>query len=288
MRWRWVGAIQRVLARYGAAGGGLLAGGLAYAALFAIVPGIVLLAGVAGLVYADPAARAEAVSVLAGVFPPLRDLIDDVLTEVARDAAPISIIGAIVLVWGTSRFVVAFEDAIGRVVGGEGGGRGIVRSNLAALAAVVLMVGAIPASAGLSGVAAFLDQGQAVGVLQAAGEALSIALQALPVLATIAATILVYRIVPRPTPSWRATLLPGVAIGLVLTIVARLFAFLAPRLIGTAALIGTLATVFAALAWLALSFQAILIGAAWVRDREDRARDAAVRREAEKHDATPD
>jgi uncharacterized BrkB/YihY/UPF0761 family membrane protein len=56
----------------------------------------------------------------------------------------------------------------------------------------------------------------------------------------------------------------------VLTVVARLFVFLAPRLIGAAALLGTLATAFAALAWLALSFQAILLGAAWVRDRADR------------------
>lgn len=281
LRWRWVAALRRVLDRYGAAGGGLLAGGLAYAALFAIVPAVVLLAGVAGMVYADPVARAEAVDVLAGVLPPLRDLIDEVLTEVARDAAPVSIVGAVVLVWGTSRFVVAFDDAIGRVVGGEGGGRGLVGRNVGALVAVVLMIAAIPASALLSGVADFLEQARATGVLQAVGAALSIALQALPIIATIGATILVYRIVPRPAPRWRSTILPGIAIGLVLTITARLFAFLAPRLIGMAALLGTLATVFAALAWLALSFQAILIGAAWVRDREDKARDAAVRSAAE-------
>lgn len=280
LRWRWVGVFRRVTALYAAAGGGLLAGGLAYAALFAIVPGVVLLAGVAGLVYADPAARAEAVSVLAGVIPPLRDLIDDVLTEIARDAAPVSIIGAVALVWGTSRFVVAFEDAIGRVLGGEGAGRGVVRRNFAALLAVVLMAGAIPASAALFGVAAFLEQGQAIGALKAIGAALSLGLQALPILGTIGATILVYRIVPRRAPGWRSTILPGVVIGIVLTIIARLFAFAAPRLIGAAALVGTLATVFAALAWLALSFQAILIGAAWVRDREERARDAAVRQAA--------
>ena len=33
-------------------------------------------------------------------------------------------------------------------------------------------------------------------------------------------------------------------------------------------LLGTIAAVFAALAWLSLSFQAILLGAAWVGDRE--------------------
>lgn len=280
MRWRWVVALRRILDRYGAAGGGLLAGGLAYAALFAIVPGVVLLAGVAGLVYADPIARADFVSVLAGVLPPLRDVVESVLEEVAGSAAPVSIVGAVVLVWGTSRFVVAFEDAIGRVMGGDRR-RGIVAQNLGALVAVVLMIAAIPASAALSAVADFLEAGQAIGVLQAVGAALSLALLALPIVATIGAMILVYRIVPHPAPAWRALILPGITIGFVLTLVARLFAFLAPRLIGTAALIGTLATVFAALAWLALSFQAILVGAAWVADREERIRNADVRRAAE-------
>ena len=56
--------------------------------------------------------------------------------------APVSIIGAVVLVWGTSRFVVAFEGAIARVMGGDRR-RGLLASNLAALGAVVLMIGAI-------------------------------------------------------------------------------------------------------------------------------------------------
>ena len=233
------------------------------------MPGVLLLAGVVGLVYADPAERAEVVALLVGVLPPMRDLIERVLTEVARDAAPVSILGGIALVWGTSRFVVGFEGAIARVMGGDQR-RGLLVSNLAAIGAVVLMVAVIPASAVLSAMVAFLEAGEQLGIFQVAGAALSLALGVLPVLVTLFAMVLVYRIVPRPTPTWRAVVLPGITVGLTLTIVARLFAFLAPKLIGAAALIGTLATVFAALAWLALSFQAILIGAAWVRDRGER------------------
>ena len=92
----------------------------------------------------------------------------------------------------------------------------------------------------------------------------------LPVAATVVATILVYRIVPVPAPRWQSVIIPGIAAGLALTVLARAFAFIAPRLIGSAALLGSLATAFVALAWLALSFQALLIGAAWVRDRSDR------------------
>ena len=264
-----VAAGRRIFDRYNAAEGGLLAGGLAYGALFAIVPAVLLLAGVVGLVYADPADRAEVIAVLVGVLPPMRDLIETVLNEVARDAAPISILGAIFLVWGTSRFVVAFEGAIARVMGGEHR-RGLLVSNLAALGAVVLMVAAIPATAILSTIVAFLEAGEQAGAIRAVGAALSVALGVVPVLLTLFAMVLVYRIVPKPTPRWRAVIVPGIAIGLTLTVIARAFAFLAPKLIGAAALIGTLATVFAALAWLALSFQAILIGAAWVRDRGER------------------
>lgn len=262
-------AARRVLDRYDAAGGGLLAGGLAYAALFAIVPAVLLIAGVVGLVLADPAARAALIATVVGVLPPMRDLIEVVLTEVAREAAPISIVGAVVLVWGTSRFVVAFEGALARVMGGDRR-RGVFASNLAALGAVVLMIGAILLSSVLSGIVAFLEAGQALGVIPLLGDALALALGLLPVIATMAAVILVYRVVPVPAPRWGAVILPGVTVGLALTVLARLFAFLAPRLIGAAALLGTLATVFAALAWLALSFQALLLGAAWVRDRVER------------------
>ena len=265
-----------MLDRYGAAGGGLLAGGLAYAALFAIVPGVLLLAGVAGLFVANPAERARIVDVIVGVLPPLRDLVQVVLDEAARDAAPVSVLGAVALVWGTSRFAVAFDDAIARVMGGSRS-RGLLARNLGAVAAVALMIGAILLSTLLSGVLAFLEAGEAVGVFPVVGAVVSIGLGLLPVLATIGATLLVYRIVPTPAPPWRAVLAPGIVVGLALTIVARAFAFLAPRLLGAAALLGTLATAFAALAWLALSFQALLLGAAWVRDRADRARPSGAK-----------
>jgi len=260
--------VRRILDRYGAAGGGLLAGGLAYAALFAIVPAVLLLAGVIGLFVADPVEREKFVDVLVGVLPPLHDLIQVVLDEAARDAGPVSIIGAIVLIWGTSRFAVAFQDTIARIMGGDRE-RGLLVRNLGALAAVLLLIAVIVASTVLSGVLAFLEAAVDAGVLHVFSGALRLALGLLPVLATIGAMILVYRIVPSPAPPWRAVILPGIGAGLALTIVARVFTFLAPRLIGAAALLGTLATAFAALAWLALSFQAILLGAAWVRERAD-------------------
>ncbi|MEO5703715.1 MAG: YhjD/YihY/BrkB family envelope integrity protein [Candidatus Limnocylindrales bacterium] len=264
-----IAAGLRILDRYNAGGGGLLAGGLAYAALFAIVPGLLLLAGVVGLLFADPVERAHAVAVVVGVLPPLHDVIEAVLAEAARSAAPVSIVGAVVLVWGTSRFVVAFEDAIARVMGGDRR-RGMITSNLAALASVILMIGAIVLSTLLSGLLAFLEAGAQSGAVRVVGDLLGLALGVLPIAITVAATMLVYRIVPIPAPPWRAVVVPGIAAGVALTVLASIFVFVAPRLIGAAAFIGALATAFAALAWLGLSFQALLFGAAWVRDRATR------------------
>jgi len=265
-----VAAARRVLDRYSAASGGLLAGGLAYAALFAIVPGVFLAAGIAGIVVQDPATRAGIVDTIAGVVPPLRDVATVVLGEASRTAAPVSVLGFVVLLWGASRFVVAFQEAIQRVMGGNRR-RSLVRQNIAAFGAVLLVIAAIVAATVVAGVAAFLDAGESVGIVALVDTGIALLLGILPVFATLGAVALVYRLVPLPKASWRAVGAPAIAAGLALTIFARVFVFVAPRLIGAAALLGTLASVFAALAWLSLSFQALLLGAAWTADREARA-----------------
>ena len=265
---------RRILDRYGAAGGGLLAGGLAYAALVAIVPAILLVAGIAGILVHDPAARDDVANVIANVVPPLGDLITAVLAASARDAAPVTIVGAVALVWGASRFVVAFQDCLARVME-EPQRRGLLASNAAAFLAVVVMIAAVLSGAVLAGLAAFLDAAETNGVLRIVGQALGLVLAATPVLAMLIAMILVYRLAPIRPPPWRALVAPALVVGVGLTALGRVFVFLAPRLIGSAALLGALATAFAALAWLSLSFQLVLLGAAWVRDRENELQEGA-------------
>ena len=54
-----------------------------------------------------------------------------------------------------------------------------------------------------------------------------------------------------------------------MVILSQIFTFLVPRLVGVAALAGSLASAFIALAWLSFTFQALLYGAAWVRVRDE-------------------
>jgi len=264
-----VAAGIRIADRYGHAGGGLLAGGLAYAALFAIVPAIFLAAGIVGILVHDSTTRNDIVYTIANVLPPLRDVATVALGEASLDAAPLSAFGLVVLLWGASRFAVAFQDALARVMGGERR-RSLIRQNLAAVGAVLLVIGAMIAGTVAAGLAAFLDAGQAAGIIAIVDAGIALVLGVLPVVVAIGAVVLVYRLVPVPAPSWRSLGVPAIAAGLALTVFARVFVFVAPRLIGAAALLGTLASVFAALAWLSLSFQALLLGAAWTADREAR------------------
>ena len=83
--------------------------------------------------------------------------------------------------------------------------------------------------------------------------------------------MLLYRVVPPRSPGWRTLAVPAVIVGVLIVLLSQLFVFLAPRLVGIAALAGSLATAFIALAWLSFTFQALLYGAAWVRVRDDHA-----------------
>jgi YihY family inner membrane protein len=185
------------------------------------------------------------------------------------------LIGAVALVWGASRFVIAFQDCLARVME-EPKRRGLLASNAAAFVAVIAMIAAVLSGALLAGFAAFLDAAETNGALRIVGQALGLVLAATPILSMLVATTLVYRLAPLRRPPWGALLPPALVVGIGLTALGRAFVFLAPRLIGSAALLGALATAFAALAWLSLSFQLVLLGAAWVRDRENALQELAT------------
>jgi uncharacterized BrkB/YihY/UPF0761 family membrane protein len=231
------------------------------------VPAVLLVAVVAGVLIADPNTRSSIIATFSSVLPPLQDLSSSVIDEARRDAAPVSILGVLALLWGTSRFAVAFQDAVSRVAGTTSR-RSFLRSNLDALVAVVVFVLAVLATTIIAGVSAFLDAAAAIGTIPFLDRGVGFALGIVPLIAAMVAVAIVYRIVPLPRPRWRSLILPAAVVGAVLTVLARIFIFISPKLIGVAALLGTLASVFAALAWLSLSFQALLLGMAWTADRD--------------------
>jgi YihY family inner membrane protein len=265
--------VHRVLAvmeSANAAGAPLLATALAYTTMFAIIPGVILLAGVLGWVIAEPEVRATLLRELVAYVPPLAPIFEDSLDTLVRERGTLSIIGLVGLLWGASNFYAALDEVMRRLFPG-GGVRGFVsvraRGAIAVLVLVALVVGTIL----LGGLWGFLQGtlasalGDLSGVLTFMLPLLSIAVVTLVVLAT-------YLWVPTAPPSVRAALPPAIVAGIGIGLLTNLFTVLAPLLVGGMAGFGVLTTVFAAFIWLNFAFQLLLWGAAWARYRRDRLR----------------
>lgn len=264
-----VAELRAVLEVYGRAPGGLLANGLAFAALFAAFPVALVTLGVAGLLVDDPTVQAQLAQAISAVVPPLRDLVDAALLTLSDGAAITSAIGVVGLVWTVSQFYVTLDVAFARIFT-DREERNVFRRAARGFVWVAGLVGIVLALIVGSSLAAAAE-----AFLPASSFGLTglRRILSLPVITTIGVAVVavVYRVVPPQAPSWRALLLPALTAGVGIVVLSQLFLFVAPRLIGAALVAGSLATAFIALAWLSFTFQALLLGAAWVRVRDDRA-----------------
>jgi membrane protein len=262
--------VLAVLDTYGKAPGGILANGLAFAALFSALPTTLLLLGIAGLVASDPAFQAKLAAALGEAFPPLADLFDDVLAAVSQGAGAASIIGLVGLLWGVSQFYATLDLAFSRIFS-DAPERDFARRTLRGFVWVLLLIGAVLVVIILAGLSSVIDTllPDQFDSMRPIRTLLTSPLTVL-VLGVLAVTI-AYRVLPPKAPSWRSILPAAILVGIALTLLTQLFTFLVPFLVGAAAIAGSLASAFIALAWLSFSFQALLYGASWVRVAELRA-----------------
>jgi membrane protein len=260
--------IGKVLDVYGRAPGGLLANGLAFTALFSIVPIALVTLGVAGVLVNDPTVQRQLATALGSIVPPLRDLIDEALVSMSQGAAVSSIIGVAGLIWTVSQFYVTLDVAFSRIFT-DRPERDVLRRTARGFMWVVGLIGVVIALivAGSLAAAAEALLPTTTTALTAFGRVISS--PPVVVLITIGVVLVVYVVVPPRSPALRAALPPAIAAGVAIFALAQLFLFAAERIVGVAALAGPLATAFIALAWLSFSFQALLYGAAWVRVRDD-------------------
>jgi len=253
-----------VLEAHAAVGGGVLAAGLAFGAVFAAIPTILLALGLAGLFVADPAVRAGVALELARRIPPLEGMAGPVLDRLAAEAGGVSLLGLATLAWSAGRFYGQLDAAFALVFGGPGR-RGFLDRTARGLVAVGLLAASYLVVAWASLLAAGLPGGLAEArdlILGPAGPAVVLAL-------VMAAVALVYRTVPRRRMTWRAIALPALVVAAGEGLLASAYVLLAP-LLAAPAVFGPLATAFAALAWLSWAFQLLLVGGSWVRLRSDR------------------
>ena len=255
--------VRGVFDAYGAAAGGLLAAGLAYSALRTAVPTTLLVLGVAGFVARDPEFQGELVGRMAGAFPPLADFLDEALVAVSQGAGLSSVFGAVGLVWAISQFYSTLDVAFSRLFR-DLPERDMARRTLRGFLWVVILVVLVVAVIVISSMAALIDAtlptqipvaSTVVGILSSPIAMLVVAILVIGIM---------YRVLPPQPPSWQVITPVAVVVGVVVTLLTQAFALLAPFLVGAAAIVGSLAAAFIALAWLSFCFQALLLGAAAV------------------------
>ncbi len=264
--WPPIAMARRVFERFDRAGGALLAGGLTYSALFALLPTLLLLTSLLGLLVEDPARRAAIVEGIGQSLPPLQGFLAASLESIQEGAASARGLGLIGLAWGASRFYGSLDDAFSRIFT-QTTPRGFVERVIRGILSVILLLAVFVIGLVLTGLASFLAE-QTTGRLFGSTRVFWAVLTPLLTLVVfIGGMAAIYRFVPaRPVP-WRPVFLPSAVVGVGLTLLTQLFSYIAPRVIGAAAVYGTFVAIFVAMIWLATGFQLLLLGAAWIRER---------------------
>lgn len=255
-----VRGIAIVFDRFGRVGGGIFAWGLANRALFALLPGLLLVVSFVGLLARDPDVQQRIFEGIAELAPPLQGLITDSVALLAEGAVAFGLIGLVTLVWGASGFLQALEVAYA-VLLGEERRRDPVARGLIGILGVMAILGVLLVAIVVSAVAwPLLDR--LIGP--------EVDLEALRLLSPVIETTLValalgatYLAIPTRRPPLRAAWLPAVGGAVAITVLTQVVALISPLMVGLAALYGAIASVFLLLVWLQLSIQVVLLGMVW-------------------------
>ena len=255
---------RAVLDRFGKVGGGLLAAGIAFNALFAIIPLAIFASGVIGILVKDPATQEAITDFLTGLAAPLASFLDTALGDLANASTSLTIIGLIGAAWGATRLYSSVELGIEAIFIGIKP-RSLVSKTFRRALFILVIAGLIAAAVIAATVGSiFLERSTATGLLAVLQSAI---LFVLPYALSVLAILVVYMVVPPVRPPRSALWPPAIGAGLLMVAITQIFALIAPRLVGANPFYGTLGTVFVSLAWLNLVSMVLLIGAAWVRVR---------------------
>lgn len=255
-----VRGIAIVFDRYGKVGGGIFAWGLANRALFALLPGLLLIVSIIGFVVRDPALQQRILDAIIELAPPLQGLITDSVEVLARGAVAFGIVGLVTLIWGASGFFQALEVAFAVLLGEERRRDPVSRGVIG----IVGVVGILVVLAGTAFAASFAwpwVEDLLAPVIDLAPLRMLAPLLAAALVA--GALLVAYLAIPIRRPPLAAAWIPALAGGISIAVLTEIIAFLGPRLVGLAAFYGAIAAVFLILIWLQFAVQVVLVGMVW-------------------------
>jgi membrane protein len=260
----WLDVIWRAWGEVGDANLFLVAGGVTYAVLLALFPGLAALIALYGLVL-DPSQIEQQVAARSGVLPEqTRHLLVDELHKLAAASNSMlglsAIVGLLIAIWSASRGMSGTITAL-NIAYEEKEGRGFIKLNLVAVAlTLIFMVGGLLVIALIAGAPAAVELVSAA----AANKWLVLVLEwPLMIIVVMAGLAVLYRYAPdRAKPQWR-WVSPGAIVATTLWIVASIgFTIYVANFNSYDKTYGSLGGVVILLTWLYLSALMVLFGAA--------------------------
>ncbi len=247
---------------YRSTGGGLIVGGLSYAALFALIPTLILVIAGIFLLVDDPQFRQDAIEVINQAFPAFTG-ITDTAVEGARELAAVGgLVALIGFLWGASGLYLNLTRAMERFFPGERVS-GVLARVVGVLLVLLIIVGVL-AVVLIAGVVTVI-----IHALELDSEWILTAVSSVATFGIAAAIVYaIYRVIPSNPPSARSAWLPAVLVGLAIALMTLLYSALSPLLVSSYAAFGVMASVFVALIWLRVVFLAMIYGTAMARYRD--------------------
>jgi membrane protein len=245
---------------HGMAGGALLASGLATRALFALLPGLLLVVALIGFLVRNPETQQAILDIIGNAFPPIQELLINSLTIISEGALTFTIVGFVGLVWAASGFLQSLEVSFAILLGIERRRDPILRGviGLVGVAIILLVVGGLTI---VTAIGLTVFEGTVTQVVSS-GVARVLTMLGVAVMVGLALA-LCYKLIPSVSLSWAAIGPPALAAGIGIAILTQLFAFLAPFLAGVASLYGAIAAIFVLIAWLQVTMQLVTLGFTW-------------------------
>ncbi len=238
----------------------LLASAIAYRALFSIIPVTALLVAVVSRAVRIPEVERQVVDLVIERIPVARGLVVDALRAISGTSEPLSIVGAILLLWAAMGIFTTLREVLNIVWGVNP--KGLVKQRFVDIAAIFGLGALVVLSiAGTAALHSLLGSGSSVmGSLPRTRWLLELVSAVLPATVTFVAFLLVYRYVPYVTVTMQ-DVLPGAVVGAALFEAAKHgFTWYVSTFSG-AQVYGALGTVMLFQLWVYVSANVLLAGA---------------------------
>ncbi len=260
----WIAEARAVVEADGQAGGGLLAAGLAYRALFGLLSGLILMAGIIGWVFDDPASRAAAVAAVADFVPGLTPIVSSGLEGLVAERGALSVVGLVGAAFGASIFYDALDDSMNRLIPG-GGQRNPILRRLLGVGAVILL-----AVAGIVALGIGIALGPMTDALPSGLQVIIAILRPIAITGLLALAVgTIYRWVPIERPTFADIRVPAIMTAFAIWLASEIFGLVAPLLVRQLAVFGVFVSLLALLIWLSWVTQLLVLGGSWSRVRRD-------------------